>query len=1267
MDTDSQEENTDTKNGSPDLDDESWNSLLASSYHESQRNQQFLANLNLTIQTPKSNTPPPTISLTPFPSPAKENLEKILVTLHLVYEDLKLNAVEEALLPKLAALLLKLASRLGNALFIDHYLRDFGDAVGPIPNMEPCDSMIQFGKFQIQSPPSIFGWILGKMRGAITDPYPCLSNAESPVEKSRKITRFFDILCSPSGSQQEVAEKLVLAMGAENVQLQDLESLPMGIALPFREALRACRNDPPNTWPVEAYVLIGREDLARQAEMRQKNPEAAFITEPPPRSSDVASSAETQPDVPSDGCDMMENNEISKLRFGRDRRLREVARLLRSSKRLPIRLVQQNGVSDHDFVQDQQARLLLLSQRAMALSVGRGMFTLSTICPMPTDTFSIPPLEIGGKVPATRASVTLDTSALPKDLTDWPEFHNGVAAGLRMAPAPGGITSTWIVYNRPKELIPSHAGLLMALGLQGHLSLTRPKVFEYLQKNPITSCGLLLGLGCAKKGTMDASVMKALNPHLSFLHPPSSTDLEVEPFVQTSAIVAFGLLYMSTAHRKTTEVLLREIGRKPNDDKQFDHDGHSLAAGLALGLVTLGRGNAAVGLSDLKIGERLTAYMVGYEHESKHASHSSQSTNAASLKSSLILGGRTPSVEITSVGAQVALGLMFLKTNNQSIASRLEMPETHYLLKRVRPDLLMMRVVCKSLVLWDSVAATEEWVQSQVPEFIRKNLLEKNEQNDFADLAVDSESLKLAYYNIIGGACLSLGIKYAGSRHQPTYDILVHYIEYFQKTILQHKKLTDKSYELERSHKIAAERALNATALALSVVMAGSGNLSALRILRTLRLRLGQDITYGNHMAIGMGIGLLFLGGGVYTLNTSNVGIAGLVAALYPIFPAHSSDNRYHLQALRHLYVLATEPRCLIARDVDTHAACYIPIEMVLSQDSSPSGTFVSKNIAPCLLPSLELIREFRVCSPRYWPVTVKLPQPYKPSILSQPPVIYVKRKTGFLPYSEDPVGFRSILSRSFPKQQFTNPTSHDATKNSGTKIKREVSTRNWEEFLEAFSSDPSILAFVRLFCNEDTPAGSFFTSVLYECLTHEKPEILQTYIYFRNGAKKLQSHISTSFVMNVRMVIAYYEEMVASKTASIKNSTTDITANKPLLQSFFVGSLKNTLDAFFAQLFFDGDESTLATYLESGTLPKLFELNQAFAEPRMRLLFGAYLAFYEIPTPVELGLIHARVRNVPAQILRKTFVPLVKTFFGNKHSLAVLLKMAPCWPVPKQ
>lgn len=38
---------------------------------------------------------------------------------------------------------------------------------------------------------------------------------------------------------------------------------------------------------------------------------------------------------------------------------------------------------------------------------------------------------LSGRVPPTSASVNLDTSGYSADLTLWPEFHNGVAAGLR--------------------------------------------------------------------------------------------------------------------------------------------------------------------------------------------------------------------------------------------------------------------------------------------------------------------------------------------------------------------------------------------------------------------------------------------------------------------------------------------------------------------------------------------------------------------------------------------------------------------------------------------------------------------------------------------------------------------------------------------------------------------------------------------------------------------------------------------------------------------
>lgn len=39
--------------------------------------------------------------------------------------------------------------------------------------------------------------------------------------------------------------------------LAQLDTLPFGVALPLRQALQQCRNNPPDNWPREAYVLVG--------------------------------------------------------------------------------------------------------------------------------------------------------------------------------------------------------------------------------------------------------------------------------------------------------------------------------------------------------------------------------------------------------------------------------------------------------------------------------------------------------------------------------------------------------------------------------------------------------------------------------------------------------------------------------------------------------------------------------------------------------------------------------------------------------------------------------------------------------------------------------------------------------------------------------------------------------------------------------------------------------------------------------------------------
>lgn len=58
-------------------------------------------------------------------------------------------------------------------------------------------------------------------------------------------------------------------------------------------------------------------------------------------------------------------------------------------------------------------------------------------------------------------------------------------------------------------------------------------------------------------------------------------------------------------------------------------------------------------------------------------------------------------------------------------------------------------------------------------------------------------------------------------------------------------------------------------------------------------------LRYGNHMAIGMAIGFLFLGGGKMSFCTDNMSVASLLVALFPKFPQNTLDQRCHLQVSR--------------------------------------------------------------------------------------------------------------------------------------------------------------------------------------------------------------------------------------------------------------------------------------------------------------------------------------------------------------------------------
>ncbi|XP_046750016.1 anaphase-promoting complex subunit 1 [Diprion similis] len=959
-------------------------------------------------------------------------LPLVLFSLHLVYEDLKLNLTMSDSLPLLVRFLHQLSTDLNFNAFSHHYFIDFPN-ICLLNNGQSQISMSDLQKitspnYMPTNPPSIFKTLSHLLIRRDIDPFPYLSQVNVRTKNIIQLTALithgkensglqleqFTKLVVPAGSRidpQDLAsrqdretlrsstylahEKAVLLYHEMGMSCKDLEILPPGVSLLLHEAMHKCRGRPPSDWPTSVYALIDRQDLAAlERHSLPLNIDCHVNT---------GKSCIVKDPEQDDGMEF--DDTVLKLRFSKDHRVAEVRRLLNSSKPVRIAIAQRPDVSDHDFIEEQERHLHALCTRTMALPVARGMFTLRTSTPIITEQLPVPRLCLTGKAPPRGTTIELAHIDVPPNMNLWPLFHNGVAAGLRIHPNASNIDSTWIVYNKPQqsEFGIEHAGFLMALGLNGHLKNLAPfNMYEYLVEcHETTSVGLLLGLSASHRATMDVSMTKLLSLHVETLLPPTSIELNVQQNIQVAALMGVGLVYQGTAHKHISHALLSEIGRPPGPEMKncVDRESYSLAAGLALGLVVLGCG----GGSDFSsIPDTLHYYMLGGNvrpltgaQKDKYKSPSYQ-----------IREGDSINIDVTSQGATVALGLMYFNTGNRAVAQWMQAPETQFLLDFVRPDLLLLRILARSLILWDEIQPTTSWVSSHVPEIVYQYRLQKPTPEIMQ--TVDLETMNQAYCNIIAGACLALGLKYAGSANRNAFKTLYNYAQIF--TALPHKSVA------ELAGKSTIETCLNVILLAAAAVMAGTGDLQILRICRYIRTRVGPAssvVTYGSHLATHMALGLLFLGGGRYTLSNSPSAIAALLIALFPKFPTHSNDNRYHLQALRHLYVLAAEPRLLLPRDIDTGRLCYAMVHLTFQSDNLASGQEVVLR-APCLLPELNSLRRVELRDDRYWNVVFEKGQNWERlmNMLERCDFVDVKQRAGCLSYQEDPHGFRSLVAQ---------------------------------------------------------------------------------------------------------------------------------------------------------------------------------------------------------------------------------------------------------------
>nr|CAD7590064.1 unnamed protein product [Timema genevievae] len=1102
-----------------------WEYLLGSAHHRAlaQGMEALLGLHPPPVSLPADSEPVPTGQVNSS-APLFTSMPLVLFSLHLLYEDLKLNVLLVDSLSSLAKLLHQLASDLRLNEYSHHYWKDFPYDC-PLSSWKESQILetelkkLSLPSFMTAEPPDLFHHVYSLLKkhqltalmmDGVEDPNIQLESFIQTIVPPGRAGEHQEVLSSRNmnpSSTYPMPHRAVLLMVEMGMTRRDLQILPGGIALLLNDIIHQSRAAPPSDWPEAAYRLIIRQDLAAQCSNGGSWVDINDIR----RGRNSVPATKLPDGEQDDGMEGMDI-EILKLRFCKDHRVAEVRRLLQSAQPVNICVPQRPDVSDHEFIEEKEKHLYALCTRTMALPVGRGMFTLRTASPVVTEPLPIPRLCLSGRSAPQGTTVDLSHIDVVPNMNMWPSFHNGVAAGLRIATNASDIDSTWIVFNKPKgtsEVPAEHAGFLMALGLNGHLHhLVEWNTYEYLVKcHEMTSVGLLLGMAATMRGTMDMSTTKLMSIHVEALLPPTSIELDIPQNIQIAALVGIGLVYEGTAHRHMAEVLLSEIGRPPGPEMEnsVDRESYSLAAGLALGLVVLGKGSQLCGLGDLAIPDTLHYYMVG-GHRRPLTGSQKEKYKSPSYQ---IREGDSVNIDVTSPGATLALGMMYFNSGNVcdnvsgspasvserskaslmpelpilvtsgAVAEWMKSPDTQYLLDFVRPDFLLLRIVSRALILWDDIMPTSSWVESNVPQSIVPYCLVKPRPGMPDN--IDYETMNQAYCNILAGACMAVGLRFAGSANNEAFNTLFKYAKMF--TSLLAKSIA------ELAGKSTIETSLNVIVLSMAMVMAGSGELEVLRMCRYLRSRVGPTnsvVTYGSQLATHMSLGLLFLGGGRYTLSTSPSAVAAMICAFFPKFPTHSNDNRYHLQAFRHLYVLAVQPRLLVPRDIDAGNLCYVHLNVVYL-DTPHYKNHSTRLRAPCLLPELNKLKQVTVEDDRYWTIDFHRDRNWNQleNLLQNAGYLDVKQRIGCLSYMEDPQGFRSLLA-----QTLTRDTA--------------VSWSIPAESISSFSSDPALVNFTQYFLKGFGLDGSssveqrhlhLLTMLVYKCVTQDKLSILPVWV----------------------------------------------------------------------------------------------------------------------------------------------------------------------------
>ncbi|SCV05259.1 LANO_0H03554g1_1 [Lachancea nothofagi CBS 11611] len=788
-------------------------------------------------------------------------LPKIVMGMHLIREEYKLNLLQRDNVQQTGRLLC-LLTRLMNW---PSFWQEFYGAEESID-----DNFVLSNKrfaHPLDEPPSILKSLYSATDGSSLPVTPFITFSRLLEEgyfvdnivtpRTHKMLQLFESFETMDYSETS----LLNVMNSLNIDQNEFETYPLGVFAPLRRVLKSIEKQMSDSDAAFDFTLVDRLDLQKNGrillfletksnqnarcfapfpeekhntnlnwnfgDLRAIKPIKAMVKEiidlTTDHSDDKVSITKSGEEV-GDGQTLKRN---ASLIFSEDRRFYDVVELLVYN--IPHKVMMH--VVEKSYTKTLKKKRIysqIVALRTFVSAIGWGAVAFSTERPLATQKWPRNKLNLHCTFPD-KTTVTVDPKTCDPNLISWGQFHGGVSSGLKISPKSTGITGSWITFTKPPELDAQHGGFLLGLGLNGHLkNLEEWHVYNYLSpKQTHTSIGLMLGMSASLKGTMDLKLTKVLSVHIVALLPQGSSDLNVNFRVQTAGLIGVGLLYLSSQHRRMTDMLFSQVTSYVNiNEEAVPDEGYRLAAGIALGLINLGAGAK---ISQFRRDDPMSDFDgKGSEEDEVINDYTEFKANDGMLDPKItagllsIISGSHDTEENwmpanSQIGTVVALMLIYLKTNNHTVAGRLAPSFEEINVKSrlyMRPELFMYREWACHMILWDHIGYSSQWLFEEL--------------DLSTPLTLNTDSLPQFY--CIAGRALAVGLKFASTGNLTVRDNLISVID---KMLPLYQCSVDMRLDFQLSIK-AIDILINVLLVASSMVMSGTGDLSVLRRVKYL-------------------------------------------------------------------------------------------------------------------------------------------------------------------------------------------------------------------------------------------------------------------------------------------------------------------------------------------------------------------------------------------------------------------------------------------------